>query len=94
MSGGHFNDCGYEYYKVYQFADELEQEISRNGKAGTDGDHSNRYPNYSQECIEYMKEQVPKLRKMAEIMRAIDYLYSGDYSDNSFMERIEELEEN
>lgn len=94
MSGGHFNDCGYEYYKVYQFADELEHEISRNGKAGTDGDHSNWYPNYSQECIEYLKEQVPKLRKMAEIMKCCDYLYSGDYSDNSFMERIKELEEN
>jgi len=24
MSGGHFNDCGYDYYKVAQFADELE----------------------------------------------------------------------
>lgn len=94
MSGGHFNDCGYEYYKVYQFADELEQEISRNGKAGTDGDHSNYYPDYNEEVIQYLKEQVPKLRKMAEIMRAIDYLYSGDYGENSFMNRIEELEDN
>jgi len=24
MSGGHFTDCGYDYYKVSQFADELE----------------------------------------------------------------------
>ena len=92
MSGGHFNDYGYEYHKVYQFADELEQEIRHNGKAGTDGDHSNWYPNHSDECIEYLKEQLPKLRKMAEIMRHIDYLYSGDNCDDSFMERVKEVE--
>ena len=83
MSGGHFGD--YDYYKVAQFADELEQEIRHNGKAGTDGDHSD-------EVIEYLKEQVPKLRKMAEIMRHIDYLYSGDNCDDSFMERVKEVE--
>jgi hypothetical protein len=86
MSGGHFNDCGYEYHKVYhQFADELEQEIRQNGKAGTDGDHSD-------EVIEYLKEQVPKMRKMAEIMRHIDYLYSGDHGDDSFMKLVKEIE--
>ena len=26
MSGGYFNDCGYDYYRVSQFADELEAE--------------------------------------------------------------------
>jgi len=43
--------------------------------------------------IEYLKEQVPKLRKMSEIMRCCDYLYSGDYDDDSFMERVKEIEE-
>jgi hypothetical protein len=90
MSGGHFTDCGYDYYKVRQFADELKDEIRRNGKAGEDGDW---YPNHSDEVIEYLKEQVPKMRKMAEIMRHIDYLYSGDHGDDSFMNRIEEVEE-
>jgi hypothetical protein len=92
MSGGHFNDCGYEYYKVSQFADELEQEILNNGKAGTDGDHSNWYPNHEPEVIEYLKEQLPKMRKMAEIMRHIDFLYSGDHGDDSFMQRVKEVE--
>jgi hypothetical protein len=91
MSGGHFGD--YDYYKVSQFADELEVEISRNGKAGTDGDHSHWYPNHNEEVIEYLKQQVPKLRKMSEIMRHIDYLYSADTCDDSFMDRIEEVEE-
>ena len=39
-----------------------------------------------------MKAQLPKLRKMAEIMRHIDYLYSGDHGDDSFMERVKEVE--
>ena len=89
MSGGHFTDCGYDYYKVRQFADELEDEIRQNGKVGEEGDW---YPNHSDECIEYLKEQLPKLRKMAEIMRHIDYLYSGDNCDDSFMERVKEVE--
>jgi hypothetical protein len=94
MSGGHFNDNRYIYYEVGQFANELEEEILHNGKAGTDGDHSNYYSDYNEEVIGYLKEQVPKLRKMEEIMRAIDYLYSGDYSEDSFMNRIEELNKN
>jgi hypothetical protein len=93
MSGGHFGNCGYDYYKVAQFADELEEEIRHNGKAGTDGDHSYYYSNYPDEVIEYLKEQLPKLRKMAEIMRHIDYLYSGDHGDDSFMERVKEVEQ-
>ena len=51
MSGGHFGNCGYDYYKVAQFADELEEEIRHNGKACTDGDHSYYYSNYPAEVI-------------------------------------------
>ena len=91
MSGGHFNDNGYEYYKVYQFADELQEEILVNGKPQGRYDES-WFPNHSEEVIEYLKTQVPQIRKISEIMRAIDYLYSGDLGDDSFMERIAEIE--
>jgi len=88
ISGGHFNNCGYDYYKVAQFADELEEEIRNNNVK----DEYEYAPNYSPEVIEYLKEQVPKMREMAEIMRHIDYLYSGDTCDDSFMERVKEVE--
>jgi hypothetical protein len=94
MSGGHFGDCGYDYYKVSQFADELEVEISNNGRARNE-DRTygvEWYPKHEPEVIEYLKEQLPKMRKMAEIMRHIDYLYSGDHGDDSFMERVKEVE--
>ena len=35
MSGGHFGDCGYDYYKVAQFADELESEIDNKDRKST-----------------------------------------------------------
>jgi hypothetical protein len=89
MSGGHFNDNGYEYYKVAQFADELEAEISNNFEKDDYG-FAHEYP---PEVIEYLKDQLPKMRKMVEIMRHIDYLYSGDHGDDSFMERVKEVEE-
>ena len=88
MSGGHFGDCGYDYYKVAQFADELEAEIENNFIKDDWGYHTG----YSDEVIEYLKAQLPKMRKMAEIMRHIDYLYSGDHGDDSFMERVKEVE--
>ncbi len=94
MSGGHFGDCGYDYYKVSQFADELEVEIENNGKA-RDEDRTYGecwYPNHDPDVIDVLKEQIPKLRKMAEIMRHIDYLYSGDIGDDTFLLRMKETE--
>ena len=86
MSGGHFGN--YDYYKVSQFADELEEEILNNGKE----DEYGYAKNYSQETLEYLGEQVHYLHKLADIMRHIDYLYSGDHGEDTFMERVKEVE--
>ena len=94
MSGGHFGDCGYDYYKVSQFADELEVEIENNGK-GRQEDRTYGevwYPNHDPDVIDVLQEQIPKLRKMAEIMKHIDYLYSGDIGDDGFLLRMKEVE--
>jgi hypothetical protein len=32
------------------------------------------------------------MRRVAEIMRHIDYLYSGDHGEDSFMYRVKEVE--
>ncbi len=86
MSGGHFGD--YDYYKVSQFADELEVEIDHTGIPDEYGWKSNHDP----EVIDVLQEQLPKLRKMADIMRHIDYLYSGDIGDDGFLLRVKETE--
>ena len=92
MSGGHFGDCGYDYYKVAQFADEMEVEIANNGKQGNTDDGYSWYPNHDPDVIDVLQEQIPKLRKMAEIMKHIDYLYSGDIGDDGFLLRMKETE--
>ena len=88
MSGGHFGDCGYDYYKVSQFADELELAILNNNKV----DEYGYKREYDPDVIDYLEAQIPKMRKMAEIMRHIDYLYSGDIGDDGFLLCVKEVE--
>ena len=89
MSGGDFNDDGYIYYKVEQFADELEEKISNNHVVKDEWGYA---PNYSPEVIKYLRAQLRQMRRIAKIMRHIDYLYSGDYDEDIFMYRVKELE--
>jgi hypothetical protein len=89
MSGGHFNHNSYIYYRVYQFADELDNEIERNNTK----DEWGYAPELSEETLNYLRQKVVELRKISEVMRHIDYLYSGDYSEESFMERMKESNE-
>jgi hypothetical protein len=70
----------------------LEQEILNNGKEGSTENEYEWYPDHEPGVIYYLKEQLSKLREMAEIMRHIDYLYSGDIGDDSFMRLVKEVE--
>lgn len=88
MSGGHFCNNGYIYYQVSQFADELQHEIGNNDRKNEWG-HSH---SYSPEVLGYLEGQVFNLRRMSEIMRAIDYLYSGDHGEESFLKVVREIE--
>ena len=91
MSGGHFNDNDYVYYKVAQFADELEEEIQDNDKPD---EYGYAPPNFSPETIKYLRKQLRQMRKVSEIMRHIDYLYSGDHGEDSFMCSVKNVEKN
>lgn len=66
----------------------MEQEIAANN---TVNEYGEKY-NFDPDVIDYLEAQIPKLRKMAEIMRAVDYLYSGDHGDDSFLLRVKEVE--
>ena len=89
MSGGHFNGNGYIYHQVSQFAYELEEEIQNNNKP----DEYGYVKDYSPETIKYLRKQLRLIHHTAEIMRACDYLYSGDHGEDSFMEVVREIEE-
>lgn len=87
MSGGHFNYSGYIYFQVEEFADQLEKDIKNNNIPNEYG----YCPNYSPEVIKYLKSQVSKIRKMAKAMKDIDYLYSGDHGEDSFLEIVKKI---
>ena len=87
MSGGHFCNHGYPYYSVSQFADELENEIANNETPNGD----DYCPKYEAETLAVLNAQIRLLRRAAEVMRAIDYLYAGDHSEGSFLESLRKL---
>jgi hypothetical protein len=88
MSGGHFNGNRYIYYQVDNFADELEKEILNNTKP----DEWGYIRDMSEETLAYLKPKVEEIRKLAKIMKEIDYLYSGDHGEDSFMNIIKRIE--
>lgn len=89
MSGGHFNHNGYIYYRVIEFVDELENHIQNN----LEKDEYGYSYNFNEEAIEYLKKQLPEIKKIAGIMKAIDYLYSGDHAEDSFLRDVKSVEE-
>ncbi len=88
MSGGHFCDNNYIYYRVFQFADELENEIQNNSKPNDYGYSRD----FSDETLVILKAKVEQMRKIAQAMREIDYLYSGDHGEDSFLKIMKEHE--
>jgi hypothetical protein len=84
MSGGHFNSNSYIYYRVYEFADELENEIQNNDKP----DDYGYAPNYGKEVTEFLKTKIEEIRRLAKLMKEIDYLYSGDHGEDTFMKVV------
>lgn len=90
MSGGTFNSSGYVYYEVDRFADELENLIERN-EVDDDQGYS---PGYGEEVIKILREKLPEIRRIAATMKHIDYLYSGDHGEESFIEKMKRTEGN
>ena len=85
MSGSHFNDNKYVYYYVYRFADELENDIANNNK-----ENDGWCPDFSDATIAFLKSKIEEIRKTAKLMKEIDYLYSGDHGEDSFMKAVKE----
>ena len=93
MSGGHFD---YEQYKIGRIADEVEQLIIINGKKRQYKEEwqDEYHYEYSPEIIEKFKEGLMLLKKAEIYAQRIDWLVSGDDSEESFFSRLKkELEE-
>ena len=75
MSGGAF---GYEQYYFFGIADRLEE-------------LTNEPHGYSEETLEKFSLTVKRLRQAAEMVQRIDWLISGDDSEESFHKLWEEM---
>lgn len=86
MSGGYFD---YEQYKIDRIADEVDQLIISNDYNALNewGDPIGR--GYSPETIEQFKIGLQILKMAAIYAQRIDWLVSGDDSEDSFLYRLE-----
>lgn len=82
MSGGHFD---YIQYRIDDAAEEIASTIARMGTY--DEDYDCNWPEYSPETVQKMRECEATLRKAAAMLHRVDWLLSGDDSEETFHER-------
>ena len=80
MSGGHF---GYSEFRLNDIAGQIEDAIKDNGFSSEWEDANN----FSPETLKKFKKTVKMLRKTSGMVHRIDYLLSGDDSEESFHKR-------
>ena len=100
MSGGAFD---YQQRYIEDIADDIEQEIIEAGREipkeiwaknhwyGSSFDDSDRtYPTYERKTIDIMKRAVYVLRMANIYAKCVDWMLSGDDSEESLVKRLEE----
>lgn len=86
MSGGSFNHA---YIPASNFADELANKLDQVDKVNDWGEK----PNYfAPEVLAKLNEIQATVEHAAKLMREVEWLYSGDTGDETFMRRINEIE--
>ena len=94
MSGGTFD---YKQYQIQILVDELQEYIDKNGRLKTQEElddepwnketHHYKYPD---EVIDKFKEAVKSLKQAEIYATRVDRLLSGDDSEKTFFERLDE----
>ena len=87
MSGGHFN---YEQWKINSIADDIEDIIFHNGSQDKNQYDDRIHQEYSPETIEEFKRGLELMRKAYVYAQRIDWLVSGDDSEDSFHRRLQD----
>ena len=87
MSGGYF---AYNQYRVEDIADEIHRVIENNDDDTLDSRGCQRGRGYSQETIARFREARAALMRAAAMVHRIDWLLSGDDSEESFHRRWNE----
>jgi hypothetical protein len=87
MSGGAFD---YAYLKVEAFADDLGLRLDERNKVDQWGGKPNEVR--SDEAHAKLREIERLARHVARLMIEVEWLYSGDTGEESFMARVAEIE--
>lgn len=88
MSGGYFRKI---HLDIEKFSDELKEEINGNDdKTKTMYDETVGM-NFSPETIANLWKIVGVLDKVGPLAKAVDYLYSGDHSEDTFNKIVDNL---
>lgn len=99
MSGGHFD---YKQFHIGQIADQIQQELDKQGKLKPKEELFNRAEFYNQypsekyyevhpEQIQQKMQEAIKLLKQAKVYtQRIDYYLSGDDGPETFIQRLTE----
>jgi len=88
MSGGYFD---YSQYNITRIADDVDSLIRDNNLTELDEWGTYRSGrNFSPEVIVKFKEALTLLRKAEIYAQRIDWLVSGDDSEQNFLKRLEE----
>jgi len=84
MSGGSFD---YNCFKISQFAEELKNRIDEN-------DHEDEYGYYTSRFNKKTISELTRCQKIIELAgklaHDIEWLYSGDIGEETFMKRLDE----
>jgi hypothetical protein len=83
MSGGSFN---FAYSRVQEFGETLAEKIRNNGVPDEYGDLSG----YPPEVLTVLSSIQAQAEQIAGLMKAVEWLYSGDYGPETFLERVAE----
>ena len=98
MSGGHFD---YKQYAITEIAEEIRRTIKRSGKPiPLRHIHFNNelggstmgafYEEFSNEVMAEFKNAIEALEKAAIYAQRVDWLLSGDDSEDDFLKRLKE----
>ena len=87
MSGGFYD---YKQYAIDNIAESIQLEIEQNDSTEDDGFGYDRGRHYSPLVIDRMSEAVMALRIAYIYAQRVDWLLSGDDSEDSFLRRLDE----
>lgn len=88
MSGGHFD---YNCFRISQFADELKHEIEINNSTETDDYGYKIGAGYNEKTIATLKKCHQIIEMAGKLAREVEWLYSGDHGEESFLALVEPI---